>query len=417
MCRFGTFAAVLTGVLYRHFVRIMASSALPHPRDNLRRKPPASAQYNWISGAYEVLSEQLELELPPADDVMLPEDKTVTLLATENGAQLFVSGFGLNIGKKAERIVVRKDGKVCAQVPFLRAQEVIIASRGVSFSSDLLEELCARGIRIGCMSASGRPVALITSPLLTATVETRRRQLEAAQNERGAEFCRWVVAGKLRNQEKLLRYFAKSREGPKRKDLEDTAAILRKLRQDALRVAGATPDAVRPQLLGLEGTGGRVYWQRIGDMLPDEVGFGGRRHQGPGDAVNAALNYGYGILYGHVWGAAMNAGLEPFAGFMHVDRSGKPSMVLDLVEEFRQPVVDRAILTWLNKGGRLSLAKGLLEGASRENVAARVLLRLNAEERHRGKNHEVRSIIQMQARLAASAMRGLRDYRPFAFQW
>jgi hypothetical protein len=59
----------------------------------------------------------------------------------------------------------------------------------------------------------------------------------------------------------------------------------------------------------------------------------------------------------------------------------------------------------------------MLDGDSRENVAARVLLRLNATERHRGKNHEVRSIIQMQARLAASAMRGTRNYRPFAFQW
>ena len=113
----------------------------------------------------------------------------------------------------------------------------------------------------------------------------------------------------------------------------------------------------------------------------------------------------------------MNAGLEPFAGFMHVDRSGKPSMILDLVEEFRQPVVDRAILSWLNKGGRLAMSKGLLDGESREEVASRVLLRLNATEPHRGKAHQVRSIIQMQARLAASAVRGFREYRPFAFKW
>jgi len=383
----------------------------------IRRKPPVSQQYNWISGQFERAPEQLEFELPIPDDALLPDDNTVTLLATENGAQLFVAGFGLYVGKKGERIVVKKGGKVCAQVPFMRAQEVIIASRGVSFSSDLLEELCARGIRIACISSSGKPLALITSPLLTATVETRRRQLAAFDNERGADFCRWIVAGKLRNQEKLLRYFGKSRDGKRREDLEATAAVLRKLRRDAVAVEGSSADAVRPRLMGLEGTGGRVYWQRIGDMLPDELGFEGRRHQGPGDAVNAALNYGYGILYSHVWGAAMNAGLEPFAGFMHVDRSGKPSMVLDLVEEFRQPVVDRAILTWLNKGGRLALAKGMLDRESRENVAARVLMRMNATERHRGKNHEVRSIIQMQARLAASALRGVRDYRPFAFQW
>ncbi len=113
----------------------------------------------------------------------------------------------------------------------------------------------------------------------------------------------------------------------------------------------------------------------------------------------------------------MNAGLEPFAGFLHVDRSGKPSLVLDLMEEFRQPVVDRPLLAWLNKGGRLRQENGLLDSASRENVASRILLRMNAVEPHRGKQHQIRSIIQMQARLAASAVRGSRDYRSFLFKW
>jgi CRISPR-associated protein Cas1 len=395
----------------------MASRAFPLESESFRRKPPASEQFNWITGRYHAAPEQLELELPPVDDVELPEDKTVTLLATENGAQLLVAGFGLFVGKKGERIVVRKAGKVCAQVPFMKAQEVIIASRGVSFSSDLLEELCGRGIRVAVMTSTGKPVALITSPLLTATVETRRQQMAAYGTERGAEFCRWIVAGKLRNQEKLLRYFAKSREGERREDLERTAVVLRRLRKDALVVKGGSADEVRPTLLGLEGTGGRMYWQRVMEMLPEGSGFEGRSHQGLVGAVNAALNYGYGILYSHVWGAAMNAGLEPFAGFMHVDRSGKPSLVLDLVEEFRQPVVDRAVLTWLNKGGRLRLVKDMLDGESKEEVASRVMLRMNTAERHRGRNHEVRSVIQMQARLAASSLRGQRNYRPFAVQW
>src|SRR5882724_4589479 len=109
----------------------MVSRAIALNTEILRRKPPASEQYNWISGSYEVRPEQLELELPVNDGVALPDDNTVTLLATENGAQLLVSGFGLYIGKKGERIVVKKSGKVCAQIPFMRAQEVIIASRGV----------------------------------------------------------------------------------------------------------------------------------------------------------------------------------------------------------------------------------------------------------------------------------------------
>jgi len=391
-------------------------SALPSPLPTLR-KPPAAAQFNWVTGGLDVIPEQIELPLPPLDDAVLPNDGTVILLATENGSQLFVSGFGLFIGKKSERVVVKKGKAVCAQVPLMRVQEIIIGSRGVSFSSDLIEELCERGIRIACLTSSGKPFALLTSPMLTAPVETRRAQFDAYKNERGADLCRWIVAGKLRNQEKLMRYFAKSREGERREALETAAGSLRRLRRSALLVSGLNASEVRAELMGLEGTGGRLYWKQIGNMLPDHLGFTGRSHQGAPDAVNAAINYGYGILTSHVWGACMNAGLEPFAGFLHVDRSGKPSLVLDLVEEFRQPVVDRSIFSWLNKGGQLGMERGQLDATSRENVASRVLIRLTSAEQHRGKRHQIRSIVQMQARLAASAVRGLRPYRSFAFKW
>src|SRR5208283_1817510 len=189
----------------------MATPA-PFPLPTLRR-PPTAAQHNFITGSLDVIPEQLDFGLPEIDDITLPHDDTVNLLATENGAQLLVAGFGLYIGKKSERLVVKQGKAVCAQVPFMKLQEVIVASRGVSFSSDLIEELCERGIRLACLTSGGKPFALITSPMLTATVETRRSQFAAYQNERGADLCRWIVAGKLHNQEKLLRYFAKSREG------------------------------------------------------------------------------------------------------------------------------------------------------------------------------------------------------------
>jgi len=232
------------------------------------RKPPAAAQFNWITGAHDVTPEQIELPLPPLDDAVLPPDNTVTLLATENGSQLFISGFGLFVGKKSERVVVKKGKSVCAQVPLMRLQEIIIASRGVTISSDLLEELCERGIRVAYLTSSGKPFALITSPMLTATVEIRKAQLEACKNELGADLCRWIVAGKLHNQEKLMRYFAKSRDGERRSALETAAASLRRLRRSALAVPGVSPGDVRAELMGLEGTGGRLYWKQIGTCFP-----------------------------------------------------------------------------------------------------------------------------------------------------
>ena len=118
-----------------------------------------------------------------------------------------------------------------------------------------------------------------------------------------------------------------------------------------------------------------------------------------------------------MWGAALNAGLEPFAGFLHVDRSGKPSLVLDLVEEFRQPVVDRAIIALFTKGGEVRMENGLLDQDARRTGASRGLERLDGEAAVEGKTYKVRSILQQQARHLATAVRGERDYAPFSFKW
>ncbi|HEV8717430.1 MAG TPA: CRISPR-associated endonuclease Cas1 [Candidatus Binatia bacterium] len=129
------------------------------------------------------------------------------------------------------------------------------------------------------------------------------------------------------------------------------------------------------------------------------------------------LLYGYGILYSQVWGAVLNAGLEPFAGFLHVDRLGKPSLVLDLVEEFRQPVVDRAVIVHLNLGEEVKLVQGMLEAETRKALVERVMNRLLTTETYQGKRYQVRSILQMQARRLASFLRGEGAYKAFSFKW
>src|SRR5438477_161295 len=76
----------------------------------------------------------------------------------------------------------------------------------------------------------------------------------------------------------------------------------------------------------------------------------GRETRGAVDPLNSALNYGYGVLYAQVEQALILAGLDPYAGFLHADRPGKPSLVLDLIEEVRQTVVDRTVIGLVNRG-------------------------------------------------------------------
>ena len=379
--------------------------------------PDAPLQFNLFTGE----SEPLPIEVPdPRDAYELRIDDGITLVQSEDGSELVLSGFGLFLAKKSERLIVRKGKTVVYQFPLFRIHHVVVGSRGISFSSDLVEELCTRGVRLSLLDSTGKPYGLITSPMLTATVQTRREQILAYADERGVSFARAVVAGKLKNQERLLRYFGKYLKERDRARYDRLAAVAPALRSQAgkaSRVSGKNIDEARATLMGIEGSAGRQYWEAVKVILADRVDFAGRRRRGATDEVNAALNYGYGILYSHVWGAIANAGLEPFAGFLHVDRPGKPSLVLDLTEEFRQPVVDRAVIAHVNLGEPIRMDAGFLDLETRRAIAEKVMARLVAAEAYKGKQHQVRSIIQMQARRFATSLRDGTAYRAFAFKW
>ena len=348
-------------------------------------------------------------------------DDGIAIVVDENGSQLIVSGFGVSLGKQSERIVVRVLRKTLFELPFHDLQHVHIASRGVSLSSDLVRELAVQGVKVIFSDSRGEPVAMLSAPTLTATVAVRRAQLAAETNGRGIELARAFVGGKIRNQEKLLRYFAKgiNKSDPSRAG--EVSAHADTVKKQRARLRSRLPNGLteaRATLMGWEGTAGRVYWQGVATLVDERLSFPGRHNpRGARDPLNSAINYGYGLLYSHVWSAVLNAGLEPFAGFLHSDRSGKPSFVLDLVEEFRQPVVDRAVLSGIRLGKPLMVQDGRLDQKSKGWIAQRTIDRLCSIESYGGKHYEIRSIIQMQARSAASFLRNKRPYRPFTFRW
>lgn len=306
------------------------------------------------------------------------------------------------------------------ELPLFRVSEIIVTGGGVSISSDLIEECCERGIRLSFLTSGGRPFAMLSSPMLTATVLTRREQFAAYGDGRGLEFAKAVVRGKLGNQAALLKYFGKYLKEADPGAFERLTVAVRGIesgRRSIEDVKGERVDDARGSLLAIEGSAGRHYWNGVRGLLREHVPFETREHRGAPDAVNSALNYGYGILYSQVWGALMNAGLEPFGGFLHVDRPGKPSLVLDLIEEFRQPVVDRAVIAACTKGTKLETREGMLSDESRRAVAGAVLERLEGEVAFRGRRQLVKSVIQIQARNLASYLRGGEAYRSFAFKW
>ncbi len=333
---------------------------------------------------------------------------------------LIADQFGSHVGKYSERLKVTQKGETLQQAPLLHLEAVYVLNRGVSISADALEACCERGIPVFFVDPLGIPYASVYSGGLMGTVLTRREQMRAFDDERGGYLSRAFAEGKIQNMAVTLKYLAKLR-----KDTPEAEA-LKRAASDVLdhlawldRLSETTADGLRPGLLAAEGNASARYWSAAIPLMPPEYGWTHREGRGAGDPLNQLLNYGYGILYGQVERALVLAGLDPFGGFIHVDRPGKPSLTHDLIEEFRQAVVDRVVFGLAARGFVVERdEQGRLMEDVRRTYAEHVLSHLDAAVRYEGGRKPLGQVIQTQARRLAQYLRGERsEYIPYRAEW
>lgn len=335
---------------------------------------------------------------------------------------LIADTFGSHIGKYSKRLKVTRGKETLAQAPLMHLRTVTVASRGISISADALEACCENGIPVFFVDSRGTSYASVYSSGLTGTVLTRRAQLLSYYDQRGTLFALAIAAAKIRNQAANLKYLAKTRKETnpdvyqelwlRAGEVQDCEANLDVLQRSCV-------DELRGQIMAVEGNASRRYWSAAALIFPQQYQWPGRQGRGASDPLNSLLNYGYGILYSHVEQAIILAGLDPYAGFLHADRAGKPSLVLDLIEEFRQIAIDRPVFGLAARNFNVEQTDdGQLTVEIRRALADRILEHLEATVRYYGKRYPLRFVIQSQARSLATFLRGERpEYEPFKATW
>jgi CRISPR-associated protein Cas1 len=153
-------------------------------------------------------------------------------------------------------------------------------------------------------------------------------------------------------------------------------------------------------LLGLEGRAGRVYWETVAHLVPSPFQFGGRSRNPAKDEFNCLLNYAYGVLYGLVERACLLAGLDPYVGFVHTDHYAKPSLVFDLIENYRIWADETVIDLFAGRKVKKSMFDPLQNGYTLNKEGKAVLIEsftqfLDETIRYRGRNISRRDSVQL----------------------
>ena len=162
--------------------------------------------------------------------------------------------------------------------------------------------------------------------------------------------------------------------------------------------------------MGIEGSSANAYWQAVGKIIQRDFK---RITKGAKDKINSALNYGYGILYGRVQYSLIKAGLNIYVSYLH-SLSEKPTLVYDLIEEFRTFIVDREIIAMINRNEKIKLNDdGYLDNETKKNIAKNIFERLATYTKYRDKQMKIENIILSQAYALKNAIVNNETYKPF----
>jgi CRISPR-associated protein Cas1 len=329
------------------------------------------------------------------------------------GKVALVDEYGAFLSVKQGRFQLKVNGEVKWELAPVEVDSIVFVKEGCSLSAAAVVLANEFGIDIVFLKGNSPQARLVPAKYGT-TMLTWSKQLAAFQDEmKKTEFSKKFVEGKMHNQRMIIMeylYKQRAKEKPM-KELEDVASELSKYEKDVLNAS--SPE----EAMNIEAHAARSYWYGVSKLLPPEIGFTQRLtrqrilNEASIDGFNLALNIGYAALKKEVWSAVFLAALNPYVGFLHKPRSGKMSLVFDLMEEFRPVAVDRPLVAFARK--EKEAVMNLLN--NRDEILPLVWRQVVSTIY--GNEMAVKRQILSQARLLASAVRGEMTYKPYKSKW
>jgi CRISPR-associated protein Cas1 len=333
------------------------------------------------------------------------------LPSRDDAIPVYVVGYGNTVRKKEERLEIwSREGKVSE--PKLREISQLSLYGGVEITTPAMVELMQRGVPVIHFTHGGwfQGICLGTTH---KNVELRIHQFQCAMDpKRSILLARKAVTGKIKNCRTLMR-----RNDSKR--CTSSLDLMAKLAAKA-EVASSSES-----LLGIEGAAAECYFSRFANLLKEggkDFSFTDRNRRPPKDPVNAVLSYLYGILVKDLFVTLLAVGFDPYLGFYHRPRYGRPALALDMMEEFRPLIADSVAINLFNNEeiskkdfiktrGAVSLTSN-----GKKAVVAGYERRMETEIVHPVFGYKVsyRRVLEVQARLLARAIFGeIQEYPPF----
>lgn len=246
--------------------------------------------------------------------------------------ELVLNTFGTSLSRENDGFLITyKDGKQRLPVVGIRSIQI---SRGAQITSDAVLLAIENEIEIVFMDKGGNPVGRVWSPRYGSISTIRKGQLNFSFSKEALTWIKEVIRQKIENQQALL-LMMNTQDSALGKIREKNISRLEDYRQKIASIDGEIVSDVAAKLRGWEGIASKIYFDTLNLFIPEEYRFEVRSQHPATDALNAFLNYGYGILYSRIEGALIKAGIDPYVGILHRDDYNRPVLAYDVIELYR----------------------------------------------------------------------------------
>jgi CRISPR-associated protein Cas1 len=253
---------------------------------------------------------------------------------------LYLTEQGSKLRKTSQRLVVEKYGTTLLEVPAYGIDRVLIFG-AVQLSTQAISFLLNSSIEVSFLSMNGRLKGKL-SPVQSKNVFLRLAQYDRFKDD---EFklmiARSILEAKMKNQRTLILRYQRNHPGI---DFDSELDVI------SHSLSSLSHKKKISSLMGLEGVSTGAYFRCYAKMLSQNFSFEKRTRHPPLDPTNALLSLGYVLITNEIAALVESVGFDPFIGFLHSVRYGRQSLSLDLVEEFRHPVIDGLVQTLINTG-------------------------------------------------------------------
>lgn len=328
--------------------------------------------------------------------------------------KIVIEGYNKSIHKKDNQIVIHEKNEILDSIKASKISDITVIGKGhVTF--DALDLMAKHNIKLISINPRGELTYTLESPDWRNVV-LKKQQYKTSENKTGLKISQELIRSKIKNQKGVLKTLNKNK---KLKRVANT-----RLKMDEyvkqLNELNFNDKNVKLQIMGIEGKASHDYWNSVKYFIPKEIGFESRTKK-PTDLLNSMLNYGYAILAFEITKSILINGLDPYCGLLHYDMDNRTSLTFDLIEPFRQQIVDKTVISLINrkqvKINDLDKRNNLIKLEARKVIIKKILDKLYSTITYEDKEMSYAEIIELQSKNLVNTLIDNDEFKGFYLTW